>query len=221
MAAAAADGVAEDDTPWELLEEGKVEKLLKEGELRKRAIGKGRIGRTNWRTRWFRLTESGLAYYADRVAETPKGAIRTEQMHSVRISERMPSSFELIHYHFNPDSGEIRQKEYMLLCDCGSDYKRDEWILALKEMIHSNKCMKRTSSMKMGKVSRPAAHTTREWDAEVAGAQSAEAAFRPRLYTDNFTGFEDDETPPPPNCGGADANDDDGDSTEGFGGFDE
>jgi hypothetical protein len=54
---------------------------IKFGELIGVNAAQGRLGRTNWRTRWFRLTDSALSYYTDKLTDTPKGAICTAQMH--------------------------------------------------------------------------------------------------------------------------------------------
>eukprot|EP00037_Helgoeca_nana_P009908 m.86890 g.86890 ORF g.86890 m.86890 type:complete len:212 (+) comp19881_c0_seq1:100-735(+) len=175
------------------VEETEVESVVKEGEMRKRAIGKGRLGRTNWRTRWFRLTDSALSYYTDKLTDTPKGAICTAQMHQVRPSEQVPNAFELIHYHFNAASGEISQKEYMLLCDCGSGHKRDEWILVLKEAIHALHGKERTQSMIAQQVRPDEKHDLHEWRPATEEEDAKAGAGRPRLATNNFSGFEDDE----------------------------
>lgn len=78
----------------------------------------------------------------------------------------------------------------MLLCDAGSDYKRDEWILALKEQIHATKGLGRTQSMVARKVSPTKDHDAHEWRPE-PGPQIGEP--RERLGTKNFSGFEEDE----------------------------
>eukprot|EP00040_Diaphanoeca_grandis_P012970 m.65620 g.65620 ORF g.65620 m.65620 type:complete len:672 (+) comp23582_c0_seq3:246-2261(+) len=89
----------EDKTPAKI---GNTEIAVKEGLLKKRAVGKSKLGRSNWKDRFFRLTSTTLSYYVSSPnmnpdvkskGQVPLGAIRKvrEISDSLKDSSAVPT----------------------------------------------------------------------------------------------------------------------------------
>lgn len=109
--------------------------IVKEGTLKKRAIGKSFAGKKNWKHRYFKLTKDTLAYYQEAFSKTPKGSINMGQV--IHVKPWLPTEgpgFNVTHHHINDATGMVDPKEYVLMCLCPDIADRDEWLSRIADV---------------------------------------------------------------------------------------
>jgi len=112
--------------------------VLKEGTMKKKAIGKSTFGRKTTKSRWFRLTSSFLSYYENQEAKTPKGRLDVGNIIRVQADPDNGNGLHIVHYRVEDgdgDQGVVDPKEYTLSCETFSPSARDDWLTTLSAAV--------------------------------------------------------------------------------------